>query len=325
VTATRDRHSDLDDDPAQPAWDERPIVGTARGLPWWGAVLLAFGLAAVAAFFDMQRQDSLGRIYQGAYVLGCVVAVCWVRRRNLFGPMVQPPLVFAVTAIGAVAVNQPDSVTSGLKQLLFSVALPLTSNFPTMAITTGVTVAIGLLRLWMQRDPASGVRPGRATRDRGPLDELAGPEGREGADEASGARPGRTGRAGSGGPPRRLRDRVQPDRTAGQRATGRGRPDADQPPGPGARQRTGRGDRPDRPSRADRSDGREQPPRRTRGRPDPGAGMDRPARSDRRSLPGNEPPPRRQPGPRGEPDRRRTGDPDQARRRTRRRPDGDHR
>ena len=107
-----------------------------RGLPWWAAVLLAFGFAAIAAWVDMHRLDSLGRIYQGAYVLGCLVAVCWVRRRNLFGPMVQPPLVFAVTAIGAVALAQPGPLFSGgFKQLLLSVALPLTSNFPTMAIT----------------------------------------------------------------------------------------------------------------------------------------------------------------------------------------------
>lgn len=112
-------------------------------------MLLAFVLAAVAAWIDIHRLNSLGRLYQAAYVVGCLAAVCAVRRRNLFGPMVQPPLVFAVTAIGAVVLSQPGS--QGIKQLVFSVALPLTSNFPTMAITTGVTVAIGLARLYFQR------------------------------------------------------------------------------------------------------------------------------------------------------------------------------
>ena len=139
VTATRDRRSDPEID-AELAWDDRPIIGQFRGLPWWGAVLLAFGLTAIAAFVDMQRQDSLGRIYQGAFVVGCVGAVCLVRRRSLFGPMVQPPLVFAITAIGAVALLSQKASGGGLKSLILSVALPLTSNFPTMGITTAVVV-----------------------------------------------------------------------------------------------------------------------------------------------------------------------------------------
>ena len=119
VTAIRDRHSDLDELPAEVPWDERPIVGKVRGLPWWGAVLLAFGLAAIAAWIDMERQNTLGKIYQGAYIVGCIAAVCWVRRRNLFGPMVQPPLVFAVTAIGAVMLSLPGPLFStGVKQLI---------------------------------------------------------------------------------------------------------------------------------------------------------------------------------------------------------------
>ena len=82
MTATRDRRSDPEQD-AEPAWDERSILGKSRGLPWWGAVLLAFVLAAIAAAFDMQRQDSLGRVFQGAYFVGCVAAICLVRRRSL--------------------------------------------------------------------------------------------------------------------------------------------------------------------------------------------------------------------------------------------------
>ncbi|MDQ3578155.1 MAG: hypothetical protein M3443_11260, partial [Actinomycetota bacterium] len=154
VTATRDRRSDLDDDHAVVAWDERPILGSSRGLPWWGAVLPAFGLALVTAVIDVQRQGTLGWVYQVGFVLGCVGAICAVRRRNLFGPMVQPPLVFAVTAIGAVLALAPKAGSGGAKQLLLSVAVPLTSNFPTMGGTTVVVVAIGLARIfYIQRDP----------------------------------------------------------------------------------------------------------------------------------------------------------------------------
>ncbi|HEV7652257.1 MAG TPA: DUF6542 domain-containing protein [Actinophytocola sp.] len=184
MTATRDRRSDPEQD-AEPAWDERSILGKSRGLPWWGAVLLAFGLAAIAAAFDMQRQDSLGRVYQGAYLVGCVAAICLVRRRSLFGPMVQPPLVFAVTAVAAVLLLAPDTGGGGgVKSLIFSVALPLTSNFPTMAITTGLTVAAGLFRWYRERDPAvagsSAVGRKRPGKDR-----IAPARGRRGEPEAA--------------------------------------------------------------------------------------------------------------------------------------------
>lgn len=280
VTATRDRRSDLEDDDVETtAWDERPIIGTSRGLPWWAAVLLAFGLAAIAAYIDMQRQDSLGRIYQGAYVLGCVGAVCWVRRRNLFGPMVQPPLVFAVTAIGAVVWFLPAGPgDTGIKQMIFSVALPLTSNFPTMAITTGVTVAIGVFRLWRERNPYPEIRRGRAAA-RG-----------QGLSDARGARRERLDRDAPDGAerPRTSRSRGERDRDrAGGRAGARGQRTGTSP-GENGRESAPRGDRGrpaqaglDRAGRADRGRGGQPDPARRR---DPGARGGR-ARRDDQSMP----------------------------------------
>ncbi|HEU5472068.1 MAG TPA: DUF6542 domain-containing protein [Actinophytocola sp.] len=201
MTATRDRSSDLEDEPAELAWDERPVFGNFRGLPWWAAVLLAFGVAGIAAVVDIQRQGSLGRIYQVAYVLGCVLAVAWVRRRNLFGPIVQPPLVFAVTAIGAIVFLQSGSpLSGGVKALVFSVALPLTSNFPTMGVTTAIVVVIGVLRLWLQRNPNPPVRPSRSSRGRETLDTHDARESRRTPPD----------RAGEGSDRRRTADRRSP-------------------------------------------------------------------------------------------------------------------
>jgi hypothetical protein len=208
VTATRDRRSDPELD-AGPAWDDRPIIGQFRGLPWWGAVLLAFGLTAIAAFVDMQRQDTLGKIYQGAFALGCIGAICLVRRRGLFGPMVQPPLVFAFTAISAVVFLGPKTSGSGLKSLVLSVALPLTSNFPTMGITTAVVVGIGLFRWWRERDPDPEVHANRSAKERPP----------RGPDLDFDDEPGQ----GTGG--RGLRDRAAKDRTAAPPRRGRPEPD----------------------------------------------------------------------------------------------------
>ncbi|MBB4911977.1 DUF6542 domain-containing protein [Actinophytocola algeriensis] len=260
MTATRDRRSDPEVD-AELAWDDRPIVGQFRGLPWWAAVLLAFGLTAIAAFVDMQLQDTLGKIYQGAFAVGCVGAVCLVRRRSLFGPMVQPPLIFAITAVGAVALLS-DKASGGGMKLLVSVALPLTSNFPTMGITTGVVVLIGLFRWWRERDPDPEMRP-NTPRQRGAdigLDDEPGQglggRGRE-----------RSGKDRAAAPPRRSRPEMEelppPDDRAARRTPGR-TPRPTREPAPGreggreARRRDSAAGRPER--------GRGEPPAEASGR-----------------------------------------------------------
>lgn len=317
MTATRDRRSDPGED-AELAWDDRPILGNFRGLPWWGGVVLAFGLAAIAAVIDMQSQGSLGKIYQGAYLLGCVGAVSLVRRRSLFGPIVQPPLVFAVTAIGA-GVVLGDNSGDGLRDLLFSVALPLTSNFPTMAIATGATLAVGAYRLWKERDPNPPVRanstkdrptrsPETPRRDRQSKDRVPPaprktrgrePEKSRGQDPEKGRardpeadsrrtraqEPPEARRTQRGRPPRARGDRRDP----APRERGADRRDRDQ--GPPER---GTGDRPTRARPRD-----QEPPPRRRDPADP-----RPRRDDR-------PAPRREPGDRATPrqPRRRPPDP----------------
>lgn len=287
VTATRDRRSDPEVD-AEPAWDDRPIIGQFRGLPWWGAVLLAFGLTAIAAFIDMKQQDSLGRIYQGAFIVGCVGAICLVRRKSLFGPMVQPPLIFAITAVGAVALLSQKEIGPGLKSLVFSVALPLTSNFPTMGITTGVVVAIGLFRWWRERDPDPRVRPNKVPKQRGVdigLDDEPG-QGIGGRGDRAPARRGRPEMEELPPPddraPRRVPGRApRPSRDA---AAGRegGRDAARDPrrrePGAGRPERAerGRGEPPADASGRGRGRGGEPSPRRR----EPGAGGGR-ARDER--------------------------------------------
>ncbi|HEY0452881.1 DUF6542 domain-containing protein [Actinophytocola sp.] len=283
-------------------------------------MLLAFGLAAIAAFIDMQRQDTLGKIYQGAYIVGCVAAICWVRRRSLFGPMVQPPLVFAVTAIAAVVILAPSSGSGGLKQLIFSVALPLTSNFPTMAITTGVTVAIGGFRLWRERDPDPEVRPSRKSRTGDvPGDDrpARGLRGRGDGDErpavgTRGGEPsaGRRERPSKDRVPPARRGRGEPDsRGRAEPDAGRARPERAEPdparprPEPDAAPEARRGLR-NRQPRDPRREG-DRDPGAPRG--DRGAREDRP-RGDRgtgrgRSREGDPPPRRRDPGAEGRPRR----------------------
>jgi hypothetical protein len=131
------------------------LFPSRAGVPWWVAVFLALTLAAAGVFADLQRIDRLGLVFQTCYFLGCLIAIAAVERRGLFAPMVQPPLILAVTVPGVVLLAGGVPATGGLTAEALAVGTPLINGFPTMAITTGVTLAVGLLRLLTQRAPAS--------------------------------------------------------------------------------------------------------------------------------------------------------------------------
>ncbi|WP_312871894.1 DUF6542 domain-containing protein [Amycolatopsis acididurans] len=193
MTAIRDRQSDPDADEVAVRWDERPVVGDRRGLPWWGAVLLAFGLAVIGAVADMQIQNSLGWVFKICYFVGSVGAVCAVQRRSLFGPMVQPPLILAITVPAVVLLVSGLPANSDTLSKILTVGTPLINGFPTMAVTTGLTLVVGIVRLYRERDPdapVKGARPGDKTRV----------ANQAGARDAAGARSGRPGRGGPGRP-----------------------------------------------------------------------------------------------------------------------------
>lgn len=138
------------------SWDRRPIFGSSEGLPWWAAILLGFGMAILGAVIDFQLQDTLGRLFQGCYFVGSVAAVAWVQRRHLFGPMVQPPLILAITVPGVVLLASGIRAGADTLTRVFAVSTPLINGFPTMAITTVATLAIGIFRIYRERDPERG-------------------------------------------------------------------------------------------------------------------------------------------------------------------------
>ncbi|MGH3978516.1 MAG: DUF6542 domain-containing protein [Pseudonocardiaceae bacterium] len=139
-----------------PRWDDVSLLGNRSGIPWWAAVALALGLAATGVFADLQRVNRLSLLFQACYFLGCLLAIVLVERRGLFGPMVQPPLLLAVAVPGVVLLSGGAPAGGGVTAQALAVGTPLINGFPTMAITTGVTVAVGAFRLVTQRRPADG-------------------------------------------------------------------------------------------------------------------------------------------------------------------------
>lgn len=140
---------------------ERSLVATVLGIPPLAAVGLAFGLTALGVFVDLQRIGTVGSVFGILYATGCVLAMAWVRRRNLFAPLVQPPLLLAaaVPAIVLLGDGAGDGGVGG--STLLAVGAPLVNSFPTMAATSAVVLVLGLGRLLRQRDrtPATDERP----------------------------------------------------------------------------------------------------------------------------------------------------------------------
>jgi hypothetical protein len=242
-------------------------------MPWWGAVLTALALTAVGALFDEMTNKTLGLPFQVLYTIGCALAVTFVRRRSLFGPMVQPPLIMIIVAGVVLALFAGG--TGGLAAKAIAVGPPLIGNFPVMAIATVITVVIGAIRLILQRKPTFDEDEDFPPASRSVRREPSGRDDREPPRREPAPRPaaGRTRPAPP--PPGRDRERLDRDR---------------QPPPPPPRQMPpARGGAPGRPApgaggqRAGGVPPRPAAPGRGAGGGRPGGGQGRPP----------QPPPRR--------------------------------
>ncbi|GAB2930504.1 hypothetical protein GCM10027047_28810 [Rhodococcus aerolatus] len=207
---------------------EWSVVAHRRGVPWWGAVALAVVLTAVGAGIDLLIGDTLTTVFQVFYGLGCLAAVLAVAQRGLFAAMVQPPLVLAV-AVPTVVLLLGGPGDSSTRGKVIATAIPLVNGFPTMAVATLLTIAIGVVRIRTRR----AARPAHTSRSARPA--AARPAGGGAAPRRAGAR-----RAGSGRPaaatPARSAAPQDDDRSPWQRE-GRApsRPEAPRPRDPQAR------------------------------------------------------------------------------------------
>jgi hypothetical protein len=139
------------------ALSSAPEVGEAsafpglQGMRWWAVLLLALVLTAGGVAADVLRSGSLAGIFLAAYPGGCVLATLLVQRRDLFVPMVQPPLLLAVSVPVAVAATGSLPASGGLVSTALAVGAPLINGFPAMAVTTVVCVLVGVIRIRVQR------------------------------------------------------------------------------------------------------------------------------------------------------------------------------
>ena len=130
---------------------ERSVLPTVLGVPPIAAVGLAAALTAIGVLVDLTRIGNLSAVFTVCHISGCVLAVIWVRRRGLFGPMVQPPLLVAAAVPVVVLLAGSPRPGQGVAEQLLVIGAPLVNAFPVMAWTTGTVLVLGLLRIALQR------------------------------------------------------------------------------------------------------------------------------------------------------------------------------
>jgi hypothetical protein len=118
------------------------VLLSIRGVPSWGAVLIAVAFAVAGIAVDGALTGALGWGFKVLFLIGVVVAVLAVRRGSIFTAMVQPPLLLAVAVL-------LGSRTLNGQGLIFN-AFDVVKAFPTMAVCTGVVLLLGLVRIIAQ-------------------------------------------------------------------------------------------------------------------------------------------------------------------------------
>ncbi|RAS63842.1 hypothetical protein C8D87_106244 [Lentzea atacamensis] len=154
VSDVRDRSAAFDDveDYEAVPWNYKAIFGSFKGIPWWAAILCALVPAFIGAFIDISSSKTVGWTFNAVFFVGALVAILLVQRRSLFAPMVQPPLVLAAT-VPLLVMLTGGVQKGGLAAMAIGLAKPLVDSFPVMAVTTAVTVTLGIIRIVIQKDP----------------------------------------------------------------------------------------------------------------------------------------------------------------------------
>ncbi|MGY4099626.1 DUF6542 domain-containing protein [Nocardia sp. R16R-3T] len=135
----------------------RSILPSVPGIPAGAAVLIAVACTFLGFLIDAHGEnDELTETFNTLYVVGCVAAVLAVRYRGIFTTMVLPPLLLFV-AVPLAYQQLIGHASTGLKDILLNLAIPLVNRFPIMALATVLVLAIGAGRIVLhRREEAAG-------------------------------------------------------------------------------------------------------------------------------------------------------------------------
>lgn len=122
--------------------DASVLLG-ARGVPSWGAILIALVFGVVGVVIDHAASSSpIGWGFAVCFTIGIALAALAVRRGSIFTAMVQAPILMAIVVFITYRVFTNEGT-------IFS-ASKIVTDFPVMAVATGVGLLLGLIRIIAQ-------------------------------------------------------------------------------------------------------------------------------------------------------------------------------
>jgi hypothetical protein len=200
--------------------EDRSAHPAIRGVPWWGAILIAVGAALAGYAIDAAAGNGeLTAVFATFYFVGCVAAVLAVRHTGIFTAVVQPPLILFVTVPGAYYLLHSSEI-AGVKDLIINCFYPLIERFLLMFLTALAVLVIGVARWYFESTKHRTAGTGTGTTLAAAGDLLAGLRSRvsglmsRNGGESRPENPGRTTRK-----PPRTRATSRPQRPSGQAAS----------------------------------------------------------------------------------------------------------
>ncbi|MGN2636031.1 DUF6542 domain-containing protein [Nocardia takedensis] len=176
---------------------QRSILPSVSGIPAGAAILIAVACTFLGFFIDANGGgDDLTGTFAALYVVGCVAAVCAVRYRGLFTAMVLPPLLLFL-AVPLAYQQLTEGSSTGVKDILLNLAIPLVDRFPVMMLATSLVLALGGLRIYLHRNGENAAKDDEARRGTSWGRDSTVDRARKGAPAKKSAKTA-AGRAGSG-------------------------------------------------------------------------------------------------------------------------------
>jgi hypothetical protein len=120
-----------------------------RGLPWWGALLVLLGIAAIGGVIDMISSSQSRSGFNVGIVVASVVAILVVRRSHMFPIVIAPPIVYTGAAVFDLYLRSGG--LSNRKVVFDAAANYLVYGFPAIASATAAVLIIAGVRMIARR------------------------------------------------------------------------------------------------------------------------------------------------------------------------------